>query len=148
MTYVRVDFDNFKIEKDRYLRIVKNCYLCHVKKWGEDDYMYALAVRTHGEDDDGEGLEIFGWGDTILKALISAVAQLTTSGREGISFNLLRNLTVTKMVDMIDCGDGDLESPKVKCTVDFSVVEKEPWMSDEQRYCVLIRGDKCVPFIE
>ncbi len=135
------------LNKNEFIKLSKNSYLCYCQKWGSEELYYMVAVKTC-EIKDNE-LEIFGWGKTYEEALLMSVCQLSESGMKGINFSYLKDMNVMEMIECIENESWTLENPERQIPADLSEIDEErrACMAKDQSFVITIEENKCYPLM-
>ena len=95
------------LEKDRFFKINKNCYLCFIPI-NEDEYKYVIAINSHPSCLEVSGLEIYGYGNNCHEAMLMAIGNLANLANQAIPFDYLVDLTIPELFDLIKNKEGCL----------------------------------------
>ena len=98
-----------KLERDKYIKIREGTYLCHVKVWGKEEYIYAVGMTYDFKDyRSSTELNIWGYGENAADALIMSVNHLSKYASNSFYADDLNDITVfdfsMSLVEMMSSG--------------------------------------------
>lgn len=131
------------LERNNYLKINDFCYLCHLARWGTEDYIYVVAVNNIPEYYPDYGLSIYGYGKTSEEALLMACGQLVTCALKALPFSALKDNNFLDLAKKMIEKDGHIDCPENEPLADLSKEECRECFAEKQSFSVFIDGNKC-----